>query len=184
MLTLKQKRILSERVPYLSASAALALVVVCHLFAHRPAARELAGLREQTAAARAELATARVRLADLPRVEQDVTELRQRLASARRLPQGQSLDEFVRQITAFGEESSLSKLTVQQGVPRARDLLSELPVSLSFEGDFLGACGFLRRTEQLERVTSVKAVTIKTVDPTQGRVEVQLLMNLYFANAD
>ena len=182
MPTLQQQNLWSRRSPWVTATAALALAAAFHLLAHRPATHRLAAVRGQLHAARAELAAARADLAELPRVEQEVQDTRRRLAASRRLPQNQDLGQFIRDVTAFGEDAALSKFTVQLGVPARRDLLSEIPVSLNFEGDFLGVCQFLRRAEQMPRLTSMRGINIRSVDPAAGTVEVQLSMNLYFAD--
>jgi Tfp pilus assembly protein PilO len=171
-----------RRAPWLLALAAVALAAASHLLLARPAERRLSDLHRRLESSRGALESARAALAELPRVERDVEEARRRLDSARALPQHQDLGQFIRDVTAFGEEASLSKLTVQPGVPRARDLVSEIPVSLNFEGDFLGVYSFLRRAEAMPRVTAMRALSIKTVDPMAGRVEVQLSVALFFTD--
>ena len=171
-----------RRAPWLLAVSAAAVAAGSHLFLARPAAQELSALTGRLAASRAALATARTSLADLSQVEREVEEARRRLESSRALPQHQDLGQFIRDVTAFGEEASLSKLTVQPGVPRARDQVSEIPVSLNFEGDFLGVYSFLRRAEAMPRVTVMRALSIKSVDPMAGRVEVQLSVALFFTD--
>jgi Tfp pilus assembly protein PilO len=171
-----------RRAPWLLALAAVAVAAGSHLLLARPAARQLSDLRLHLAVARTALSTANASLTELPRVERDVEEVRRRLESARSLPQHQDLGQFIRDVTAFGEEASLSKLTVQPGVPRARDLVSEIPVSLNFEGDFVGVYAFLRRAESMPRVTAMRGLSIRSVDPMAGRVEVQLSMALFFTD--
>jgi Tfp pilus assembly protein PilO len=171
-----------RRAPWLLALAAVAVAGGSHLLLARPASNELSDLRTRLAVARMALVSTKAALADLPRVERDVEEARRRAESARALPRHQDLGQFIRDITAFGEEASLSKLTVQPGVPRARDMVSEIPVSLNFEGEFLGVYAFLRRAEAMPRLTAMRGLSIQSVDATAGRVEVQLSMALFFTD--
>src|SRR5436190_2795338 len=134
-----------RRAPWLAAVAAAALTLASHVLLARPAEQRLSDVQRRLAESREAARSARAALSELPRVERDVEEARRRLDSARLLPQHQDLGQYIRDVTAFGEEASLSKLTVQPGVPRSRDLVSEIPVSLNFEGDFLGVYSFLRR---------------------------------------
>jgi Tfp pilus assembly protein PilO len=171
-----------RRAPWLVAVTAAAVALASHLLLARPAERRLSDVHRRLETSRSALQSARVALAELPRVERDVEEARRRQESARALPQHQDLGQFIRDVTAFGEEASLSKLTVQPGVPRARDLVSEIPVSLNFEGDFLGVYSFLRRAEAMPRLTAMRALSIRSVDPMAGRVEVQLSVALFFTD--
>ncbi len=181
MLTLKQKNRWSHRIPYLAAGAALSMTVLCHTLLHHPVAQRLSAINDRVTAARAELDTLKVQVHDLPAVERDVEQLKQMQAS-RHLPQYQNWGQFIREITSFGEANSLSKFTVQPGAPRKRDDLSQLPVAMTFEADYLSACGFLRRVEEMPRLSSMNGLTVHVVDSTVGRVQVQLSMNLYFAD--
>jgi Tfp pilus assembly protein PilO len=149
---------------------------------HQPAADRLAEVNERIIAMRSELTAVKAQARDLPTIERDVERLRQHVDASHRLPQHQEWGPFIRELTAFGEETSLSKFTVQPGVLRKQDVLSEMPVAVNFEGDYVSACSFLRRVEEMTRLTSTNGLTVHVVDSTVGRVEVQLSMNLYFAD--
>lgn len=182
MASLQTLNLWYRRAPWMIGAAAVTIALVSHFFTQRPAGQRLQALSREHATAAAELAAARAALVELPRVQREVEEMRRKLASARKLPQHQDLGQFYRDMNAFAQEAELSKLTVQPGVPRQRELISEIPVSLSFEGDYLGVCAFLRRAEEMPRLTAMRGLSIKGLDPMAGRVEVQLSMNLYFAD--
>lgn len=182
MASLQKLNLWHRRAPWLMAFAAAAIALGCHLFVQRPADHRLAQLRSKRSAAAGELSASRVALAEMPRIEREVEEVRRKLESARKLPQDQDLGKFWRDVQELGKEASLSKLGWQPGVPRKRELISEIPIALSFEGDFLGVCAFLRRAEEMPLLSAMRKLSIKTIDPTVGRVEVQLTMNVYFAD--
>ena len=46
---------------------------------------------------------------------------------------------------------------------------------------FLNACTFLRQTEEMQRLTRVRSISIRSKDGKLGQVEVQMAMNIYFA---
>src|SRR4051812_30110122 len=171
-----------RRAPWLLAVSAAAVALASHLLVARPAERKLSDVHRRLEYSRTAAQSARGALTELPQVEREVDEARRRLDSARALPHHQDLGQFIRDITALGEEASLSKLTVQPGVPRARDLVSEIPVSLNFEGDFIGVYSFLRRAEAMPRLTAMRALSIRSIDPVAGRVEVQLSVALFFTD--
>jgi len=117
----------------------------------------------------------------LPAIAIEVRNLRQQLNASKELPTQQELPQFLKDITRLGQEGALHSLTFKQGTPTREDLFTELPISLSFEGDYVDAFNFLRHTEQMQRLTRIRNMTIKAKDGQLGLVEVQLSMNIYFA---
>ena len=76
-----------------------------------------------------------------------------------------------------------NKWTVEPGVPVRSDLYAEWPISLKFEGDFKNVFNFLRRAEEMQRLTRVKGLRVRSIDTSgkSGQVQVELSMNIYFA---
>jgi Tfp pilus assembly protein PilO len=68
-------------------------------------------------------------------------------------------------------------------MPVRSELFDEQPVSLTFEGDFVNVFSFLRQTEEMQRLTRVKELKLRSSDRTgkSGQVEVELSMNIYFS---
>jgi Tfp pilus assembly protein PilO len=92
------------------------------------------------------------------------------------------MDQFMREITQVSEDAALKKMTVQVGAPKRDDRLSEMPIGLNFTGDFNHVLTFLRQTEEMQRLTRIRSLTIKTRDARQGAVDVDVALNIYFAD--
>jgi Tfp pilus assembly protein PilO len=142
-------------------------------------------LRERRAAIeskRVELEANGTRASNLHMVKLEVDNLRARLERFnKKLPKQQDLGQFIRDITTVSQQSSLRKLTVQPGAPKRTALYTEMPISLNFEGDFNSVFNFLRQTEDMQRLTRVNNLSVKTTDAKLGQVEVQVSMNIYFS---
>jgi Tfp pilus assembly protein PilO len=151
------------------------------LFGYRPQMARLHQLQAEIGRSQYELQDSQFRTRTLPIVASDVKRLRQQLDASRKLPSPQELPQFLKDITQLGAQFSLHPFTFKQGLPSHGELFSELPVTLSFEGDFMDAFNFLRCTEQMQRLIRVRDLNVKSKDAQSGRVEVQLSINIYFS---
>lgn len=160
----------------------LVAAVIFYVFWYRPKDQRLRDLKEQITFKQHDLNGKQLQAATLPIVAREVETLRTRLERFnKKLPRQPELGFFIREITQISQRTSLKKLTVQPGLPRTMELFSELPIALTFEGDFDGVFQFLRQAEDMQRLTRVRSISIKAPDPKSGQVEVQLSMNIYFA---
>jgi Tfp pilus assembly protein PilO len=159
----------------------LALLVVFYVIGFRPQSARLRQLQAQISRRQYDLRESQAKTRILPAVAIDVRNLRQQLDASKVLPQQEELPQFLKDIAVLGQHYSLRSLTFKQGMPSRSDLFTELPINLSFEGNYLDAFKFLRSTEQMQRLTRIRNMTIKTTDAQLGVVAVQLSMNIYFA---
>ncbi len=153
----------------------------------RPAGNRAVALAIETEKKQTEFQAAELRARDLAAVEAEVDKLKARLDRFdRRLPSqresGQELGQFMRDITHISQQGSIQKITAVPGAPKKSDLFSELPISLKFEGDFLSVYSFLQQTEAMQRLTRVRSLSLKARDTKRGQVDVQVSMNLFFAD--
>jgi Tfp pilus assembly protein PilO len=156
-------------------------LVAFYLGAYRPQMLALNDLRQQADRRRGELHTAEARARTLPAVMHEVEQLRQRLARFdKKLPRQQDMDQFLRDIAQLGQQAGLRKWTFQTDVPRRRELFVELPIRVTFEGDFDSVYAFLRQAEQMQRLTRIARVHLNGVDPQSGQVSVDAQMQIYF----
>jgi Tfp pilus assembly protein PilO len=121
------------------------------------------------------------RVASRTNIELQLNKLADNQREAKRLP---VVREEVRVLKSrlVGLDKKLPKRpdTDQVGAPRRNDLVSEMPISLNFNGDFQSVIAFLRASEELQRLTRVRSLTIKNREPLKGNVEVDVAMNVYF----
>jgi Tfp pilus assembly protein PilO len=166
----------------------LVVFVACAwLFGYRPAASRAVALAVETNRKRTEFQAAELRARDLAAVEAEVQKLKNRLDRFdRKLPSqrdsGQEVGQFLRDLTQISQQGSIRKITsIPAGSMRKSDYFVERPISLSFEGEFMGVFSFLQQMESMQRLTRLRKLSMKASDTKLGRVEVQALVNLYFA---
>ena len=160
------------------------MVVGFYAAAYRPNKEKLDGLDMQIAAKRRDLTSNRSRVQILPDVLLAVNEMRTRLERFdKKLPKSPELHAFINGITEVSSQAGLrSKWTVEPGVPVRSELYAEWPISLKFEGDFRSVFNFLRRAEEMQRLTRVKGLKVNGMSAAgkPGQVRVELSMNIYF----
>ena len=164
--------------------ASLAIMLVgFYAMVYRPNNQRLTDLRDQIDAKQRELGGNKQRVQILPEVLVAVSEMRERLEKFdKKLPRQPELGAFINDITELSDQSGLkSKWAVEPGMPQRSDGFDEWPIALKFEGDFLSACSFLRRSEAMQRLTRVKGLKMRSIDSGKsGQVQVELSMNIYF----
>lgn len=182
MRSLQSQIGLCARAQWILASGMLVFLVSFYLLGYRPHSQHLGGLQAQMQAKQRELDTDRSRASTLPIVEFEVEKLRLKLQRFdKKLPKDPQLGQFLESLARLREQYSLRNWNYQPGVPKRTELFSELPIQINFEGDFLNACTFLRQTEEMQRLTRVRSISIRSKDGKLGQVEVQMAMNIYFA---
>ena len=160
------------------------MVIGFYAVAYRPNKQKLEGLEMQIDAKRRDLTSNRTRVQILPDVLLAVNEMRTRLERFdKKLPKEPELHGFINSITEVSAQAGTrNKWTVEPGVPVRSELYAEWPISLKFEGDFVNVFNFLRRAEEMQRLTRVKGLKLRGIDAGKsGQVQVELSMNIYFA---
>jgi Tfp pilus assembly protein PilO len=161
------------------------MIVGFYALAYRPDKEKLDTLDTQIATKRRDLSSNRTRVQILPDVLLAVNEMRNRLERFdKKLPKAPELHAFINSITEVSSQAGLrNKWTVEPGVPIRSDLYAEWPISLKFEGDFKNVFNFLRRAEEMQRLTRVKGLKVRGMNGANksGQVQVELSMNIYFA---
>ena len=165
------------------------LLLLCGFIAliYRPSNQRLQSLQQQIDDQRRNLTSNKTRVQILPDVLLAVNEMRNRLERFdKKLPKQPDLGPFINDITEVSHQTALRKVTVEPGVPARTDLpgggYAEWPIALKFEGDFNSVFAFLRRAEEMQRLTRVKGLKVKSTDAGKsGQVQVELSMNIYFS---
>jgi Tfp pilus assembly protein PilO len=161
------------------------MIVAFYTLAYRPNKEKLDTLDQQIGTKRRDLTSNRTRVQILPDVLLAVNEMRNRLERFdKKLPKSPELHAFINNITEVSSQAGLrNKWTVEPGVPVRSELYAEWPISLKFEGDFKNVFAFLRRAEEMQRLTRVKSMRMRGLDGAgkSGQVQVELSVNIYFA---
>lgn len=181
MRTLQSQTGLCARVQWV---LGIAFVVVCaafYLFAYRPGTARQAQLRAQIDLKSRELESNRRETAIRETLQDEVDRLRYHLARFdKQLPQHVEWGQFLNDITLLRDQAGLRDCHIIPTGAKPNDLFVEFPIHVKFEGDFLSVFSFLRQMEQMQRLTRVRDLTVRTKQPGSGVVDVSLSMNIYY----
>jgi len=155
-------------------------VILLYVAAVRPAALQAEAIVQRVTAQQAKLEVTRVRVATLGDVERQTRELQDRVDRAdKQLAEPGDLPAVIGEVTQYGHDAQLRDLQWRADArPRRTQQLTELPIDISFSGDFARVFDFLRQTEDMQSLARVKRLTLHKQD--EAAVQGQLTMNLYF----
>lgn len=171
----------SRRVQWMLLGGTLLIAGVFATVGYLPTQRKLSALREEIGRRQVELDGRQNKAARLRELERRIEKQKKELGDFdEKLPRQQDLGQFIKDLTLMGQQSLLRRSEVKLGVPKRMDLFSELPLELTFEGDFNNVFYFVRQTEEMKRLTRVRSMRVNTLDAKQGQVQVRMAMSIYF----
>jgi len=142
----------------------------------------------RTDADRAAIQERRAQLVKLQRVAARISDLKkeiQRLEAALaffedRLPEEREIDVILREVWLIAESKSLTPRSVRTNQPETMPRYNSLPITLALEGPFESFYEFLLGLERLPRLTKVRQMQVTKSPVTEGVVQVDLLMDIFF----
>lgn len=169
----------------LQCGLAIALLAGCLLFAmavYLPAMRRLSAMNAQIASAQRDLEQNQHRARNLPLLALEVQRLESRVQTFdRQFPPQPELGQLIRDLTHISQQLSLQDWKYQPGAPRRGEAFHELPIHMSFRGSFPNVDSFLRQIEDMQRLTRVRRLSMKSRDSAAGVVDVEMIMSVYFS---
>lgn len=160
----------------------MSLIAGFLVFGFRPNNQRRNSLRDEIALKVGLLEANQARAQGLTSLAVEVDRLRLKLERFnKKLPKTPGLGEFINDTAERSSQFAIKKLMHQPGMMRRLDLYGEIPIVMSFEGEFTNVFGFVRQLEEMPRLTRVKSLQIKAKDGKQGQVDVNLAMNIYFS---
>jgi Tfp pilus assembly protein PilO len=159
----------------------VALSIGFVLLGFRPKTAKLAELDTLIDAKQQELRDNQTKTTIRPYIERQVAESKRKTAMfEKQLPKQVEWGQFLNDITLLRDQAGLRDCYIVPTGAKPNDLFVEFPIQVKFEGDFLSVFAFLRQMEQMQRLTRVRDLTIKSKGSGSGVVEVQLSMNIYY----
>ena len=183
MRTLQTQAQWCNRAQWVLGLSLAALAAGFYTFCYRPSNQRLDDLSAQIQTKQRDLQGNKSRVQILPEVMNAVNVMSVKLENfSRKLPNQPDLGPFINDITELSHRSALRRVIVEPGVPHRTETYAEWPIALKFEGDFLNAFEFLRQAEDMNRLTRVKGLKVRSTDGGKsGQVQVELSMNIYFS---
>ena len=158
------------------------------LFVYRGQGKKLDDLEISIAAGKAALKTRGQTVAIVPELVRRVEAMRTRYKNFdRRLPVRQELGGFLQDISAHLGDEKFSAQLIEPGSPTRENLFHTLPIIMRFKGSYLTSVDFLKRIDEMERLTRIQKlkITKKPVkgDEDEGKVDIELQLNIYFTES-
>ncbi len=125
----------------------------------------------------------------VPELVRQVDEMKNRYRNMdRRLPKQKELGGFLREISANLLQARLANQMIEPGTPDQEELYHTLPIMMKFEGNYLSLANFLKRIDDMERLTRVQKMNISlnrdaSKDKPEGDVSIELQLNIYFTES-
>lgn len=152
------------------------------LLGYRPATQRLATLKLEVESRRQELEQNQQKARNLLELTMEVARLESQVKTYdRQFPKQMELGHFIGDLTQIARQLAIQEWRYTPGAPKRNAAYYELPIQMQFQGDFLNVASFLRQMEDLQRLTRVNRVNIRSKGPGSGVVEVDLTMNIYFS---
>jgi Tfp pilus assembly protein PilO len=154
---------------------------VFFVIAYRPANLKLDELVLQIQSRQRAMNDNRVKAQDLPNLAAQVQRFESQLRFYdRQLPRQPAMDQFIKDLTGISQELALKNWKFSPRAPVRDSTHFELPIQIDFTGDFLTSAAFVRRVEDLQRLTRVKNLAVKSKNIDGATVDVTLVVSIYF----
>jgi len=103
------------------------------------------------------------------------------------LPGRQELGGFLKNISTHLGDEKFSDQLIEPGSPTREDLFHTLPIIMQFKGSYLNSVDFLKRIDEMERLTRIQKLKIKRKpadrDQDHAKLDMELQLNIYFTES-
>ncbi len=148
----------------------------------KPMDADIEKYRADTATKAATLAELQAAKSKYPDFDAETQRLRDAHdAFEQRLPYARDVEIILRDIWQIAEEESLKAKSVVPDKPIKAAQYNELPIKIEIEGNFDGYYSFIKRIEELPRITKMPRIKISKVSKhTTGDVKTELRLSIFF----
>ncbi len=179
--TLQRQIGLCRRIQLILAGVLLVITVAFYAIGYRPMTARLSILETKIAASRSDLKMAQQKALHLPDLTRQVEKLQVKVErNGKKMPRSPDLGQFMRDVTQISQQVALRDFKLQPMPSRRQELFYELPIIMQFRGDFPNASLFIRQLEDLQRLTRVRRLSIRSKNLDTGTVDVEVTLNIYF----
>jgi type IV pilus assembly protein PilO len=183
MISIIRQTTIIRRAQYMFACVSVLGLLAFVFFIFWPSRTEHAQLLQTEAQVQMQIQKNEDAARDLSGIKRDVVKLRNLITTRRQLPRTQDLPGFLRDVTGLSQTAGLRQFVYEPQQQRRLALCNELPIALRFGGTFPEIAAFIRHTEALPRLTRTRRMSIKSKDTRTGMVDVEMTLNIYFADA-
>jgi len=151
----------------------------------RPQGRQLYELRTQIATRQNVLESDAQKVAVVPEMLRQVQEMKQRYRDFdRKLPKRKELGGFLREISGNLSEERLANQLIEPGNPSREELFNTLPIVMKFRGSYLSLASFLKRLDEMQRLSRVEKLKIDcNAKDDSAALDIEVLLDIYFTES-
>jgi len=155
----------------------LAITITYFAVIYRAQSAVLQETRKRLAETERQLKIDALQASHIPPMIDEIERMRKRYDKTwdRRLPKREELAGFLREIASALSQERLSNQYIQPGNPTRKPLYNCLPITMKFEGKFLALAGFLKRIDEMTRLTRVERLSIKPIKTHNNNTTTEIL---------
>jgi Tfp pilus assembly protein PilO len=174
---------------WIMAGILVALVLTAVFAVYLPQARKRDRINSEVVSEKLSMETDLRTCQVVPELVRQVDEMKNRYRNLdRRLPKQKELGGFLREISANLLQARLVNQMIEPGKPDQEDLYHTLPIMMKFQGNYLSLANFLKRIDDMERLTRVQKMSISLdrapdKDKPESNVNIELQLNIYFTES-
>src|SRR5688500_23186 len=127
-----------------------------------------------------EVNQARAQVAEIERFRREIAELEKRLALLKdRLPSEKETPTLYRALSIAAEQSGLGVALFQPKAPQAKDVVNEIPITVSAQGSYHELAKFFERVAGLPRVVNVNDLKMTGLGKSKDSMKADLTLATY-----
>lgn len=153
-------------------------------FVYMPQSGKLEDLRSGIASAKTALETHAQNVSVVPDMLKQVQNMKVRYKDFdRKLPKRKELGGFLREVSSNLADERLANQLIEPGSPTREELFNTLPIIMKFRGSYLSLASFLKRIDEMQRLSRIQKVKIETNPKDDSALDIELQMNIYFTES-
>jgi Tfp pilus assembly protein PilO len=158
----------------------VALIAASYFFLLAPVQERIADLQQKKAKVTADVAKARVQVAEIERFRRELVDLEKRLVLLQdRLPSEKETPTLYRALSSAAEQSGLGVSLFQPRDAKPKDVVSEIPIIVAAEGSYHQLAKFFERVAGLPRVVTVNDFKMSGVAKSKNSMKADMTLATY-----
>ena len=162
----------------------VALAALSYFFLISPIQLRIEALVQRKTQVTTEVTQARAQVAEIERFRREIVELEKRLVLLQdRLPSEKETPTLYRALSSAAEQAGLGVSLFQPREARAKDVVSEIPITLTAEGSYHQLAKFFERVAGLPRVVTVNDFKMSGLAKAKNSMRADMTLATYMYRA-
>jgi type IV pilus assembly protein PilO len=158
----------------------VALIALSYFFVMSPLLVRIDALVQRKTQLTAEVTQARAQVAEIERFRREIVELEKRLVLLQdRLPSEKETPTLYRALSSAAEQAGLGVSLFQPKDAKPKDVVNEIPITLTAEGSYHELAKFFERVAGLPRVVTVNDFKMSGLTKTRNSMKADMTLATY-----